>query len=82
MTLLTVRVKPSARRQKATRLDDGSWLLHLKAPPQNGKANQELIALLAQALHVPQAQVRIKSGHTGRTKWVEIDAQWMGRGQR
>ncbi len=73
MTVVTVRVKPSARQQQATRLDDGSWLLHLKAPPQDGKANQELIALLAQALGVSKAQVRIKSGHTARTKRVEID---------
>ncbi|WP_017299952.1 DUF167 domain-containing protein [Nodosilinea nodulosa] len=73
MTLLTVRVKPNARVQRATRLDDGSWLLHLKAPPQDGKANRELIALLAQELGVTKAQVKIKSGQSGRTKRVEID---------
>lgn len=73
MTVLTVRVKPNARMQKATRLDDGSWLLHLKAPPQNGKANEELVALLANELGVTKAQVRIKSGQTTRTKRVDID---------
>ena len=73
MTPLTVRVKPNARVQKATRLDDGSWLLHLKAPPQDGKANEELIALLAQALGVAKTQVWIKSGHTSRTKRVAIN---------
>ncbi|MBW4485118.1 MAG: DUF167 domain-containing protein [Tildeniella torsiva UHER 1998/13D] len=73
MTVLTVRVKPNSRQQKATRLDDGSWLLHLKDPPQDGKANQELITLLAQTLGIPKAQVHIKSGHTARTKRVEID---------
>ncbi|PZV02654.1 MAG: hypothetical protein DCF32_14835 [Leptolyngbya sp.] len=74
MTVLTVRVKPNARQQKAICLNDGSWLLHLKAPPQEGRANQELIALLAQALGVPKAQVHIKSGHSARVKRVEIDA--------
>lgn len=78
MSLLTVRVKPNARQQKATRLEDGSWLLHLKAPPQDGKANLELIALLAQALGVTKAQVRIKSGQTARIKRVEIDGQGPG----
>ncbi len=73
MTTLTVRVKPNAPVQKAARLDDGSWLLHLKAPPQNGKANAELVALLANELGVTKAQVRIKSGQTARTKRVEID---------
>jgi uncharacterized protein len=73
MTVLTVRVKPNARQAKATRLGDGSWLLHLKAPPQDGKANAELIALLAQEFGVAKAQVRIRSGQTARTKRVEID---------
>ncbi len=27
MTVLTVRVKPNAKQQQVTRLDDGSWLL-------------------------------------------------------
>ncbi|MBD1876172.1 DUF167 domain-containing protein [Nodosilinea sp. FACHB-131] len=74
MTVLTVRVKPNAKQQKAIRLDDGSWLLHLKAPPQDGKANQELVALLAQTLGIAKTQVHIKSGHTARIKRVEVDA--------
>lgn len=73
MTVLTVRVKPNARMQKATCLDDGSWLLHLKAPPQDGKANEELITLMAKTLSVTKAQVHIKSGQTARIKRVEID---------
>ncbi|MBD2111708.1 MULTISPECIES: DUF167 domain-containing protein [Cyanophyceae] len=74
MTVLTVRVKPNAKQQKAVHLDDGSWLLHLKAPPQDGRANQELIVLLAQGLDIPKTQVHIRSGHTARIKRVEIDA--------
>lgn len=74
MTVLTVQVKPNARQQKAICLDDGSWLLHLKAPPQDGKANQELVALLAKALGISKTQVHIKSGHTARIKRVEINA--------
>jgi uncharacterized protein (TIGR00251 family) len=73
MTVLTVRVKPNAKVQKATQLDDGSWLLYLKAPPQDGKANAALVALMAKTLGVTKAQVRIKSGQTARTKRVEID---------
>ncbi|MBW4460311.1 MAG: DUF167 domain-containing protein [Nodosilinea sp. WJT8-NPBG4] len=74
MTVLTVRVKPNAKQQKAICLDGGSWLLHLKAPPQDGKANQELVALLAQTLGISKTQVHIKLGHTARIKRVEVDA--------
>jgi uncharacterized protein len=73
MTVLTVRVKPSAKQQQVTRLDDGSWLLHLKAAPKDGKANAELIELLAKEFGVAKVKVHIKSGATARTKRVEID---------
>ncbi len=46
---------------------------HLKAAPQDGKANAELIDLLAKEFGVAKAKVRIKSGATARTKRVEID---------
>jgi len=49
---------------------------HLKArvgaPPDKGKANAALCALLAARLHVAKSQVRIVSGDTGRIKSVEI----------
>jgi uncharacterized protein (TIGR00251 family) len=43
------------------------------APPEDGKANAALIALLADALGVPKRAVRIAVGDTSRTKTVEID---------
>lgn len=62
MTVLTVQVKPNARQQTAICLDDGSWLLHLKAPPQDGKANQELVALLAKALGILKLRYTLSRG--------------------
>lgn len=44
---LQVKVKPSARVSSLTQAAEGSWLAQLKAPPVDGKANQELIALVA-----------------------------------
>jgi uncharacterized protein len=73
MTLLTVQVKPNARVQKISQLDDGTWVIHLKSAPTEGKANQELVALIAQRFGVPKAQVKLKSGQTSRFKRVEIE---------
>ena len=38
-----------------------------------GRANGELVALLARTLDVPRAAVRVARGHTTGEKLVEID---------
>jgi uncharacterized protein len=43
------------------------------APPEDGKANTALIDLLARALEVRKADVRIASGAASRLKTIEID---------
>jgi uncharacterized protein YggU (UPF0235/DUF167 family) len=43
------------------------------APPERGKANEALVELLAGALAVPKARIRVVGGHTARHKVVEID---------
>ena len=73
MTKLQIKVKPNARQSSLERQADGSWLARLKAPPVDGKANQELIALIAAQFSVRKDQVRIKAGAGGRSKLVEID---------
>jgi uncharacterized protein len=72
--LIQVRVKPNARTSTLTQAADGSWLAKVKAPAIEGRANAELIALVAQRFHCVQAAVSIKSGASGRLKLVKIDA--------
>lgn len=43
------------------------------APPEDGKANTALINLLARALEVKKADVRIASGAASRLKTIEIE---------
>lgn len=68
-----VKVKPNAKKQAIEESTDGSLTVHLKSPPVDGKANKELIELLADQFDVPKSKIRIKSGLSSRTKWVEID---------
>lgn len=72
-TILRVKVKPGARSSELVEQPDGSWLAQLKSPPVDGKANAELIALVAARFGVRKAQVRIRSGAGARLKLVEID---------
>lgn len=68
-----VKVKPNSRQQKIEEETDGSLTVHLKSPPVDGKANDELIQILAKNFDVPKSSIRIKSGLSSRNKLIEID---------
>ena len=70
---IRVRVKPRARTSELVPQSDGTWLARLKAPPVDGKANEELIALFAAHFGCPKAAVTIKSGASGRLKVVSVE---------
>lgn len=73
MKTIQVKVKPNARVSALEEVDGGTWLAHLKSPPVDGKANKELIALIARHFGCSKSSVSIKSGASGRTKLVRID---------
>jgi uncharacterized protein YggU (UPF0235/DUF167 family) len=52
---------------------DGTWSAKLKAAPVDGKANQELIGLVAARFGCRKADVRIKAGAAARVKLVRIE---------
>ena len=70
---LQIKVKPQARTSALTQAEDGSWTASLKSPPVDGKANVELIGLVAKQFDCHKAAVTIKSGASSRTKLVLID---------
>ncbi|HSU44370.1 MAG TPA: DUF167 domain-containing protein [Casimicrobiaceae bacterium] len=72
MRRLSVRVKPGSRVSELIDQRDGTWLARVKAQPVDGKANDELRALIADEFGVRKAQVSIRSGASGRAKIVEI----------
>jgi hypothetical protein len=71
-TTLKVRVKPRSRESRLVQAADGTWIASLKSPPVDGKANAELIALVAEQFGCPRSAVTIRSGITGRIKLVRI----------
>lgn len=45
----------------------------MKAPPVDGKANEEVVELLARRFEVKKSQVTVKSGASGRIKLIQIE---------
>jgi uncharacterized protein len=72
-TVIAVKVKPNSRVSVLEQVEGGSWLAQLKSPPVDGKANAELLALVARHFGCPKSAVTLKSGASARTKLVRID---------
>ena len=72
MRIIQVKVKPNARVSVLQEVGDGPWLAQLKSPPVDGKANKELVTLIARHLGCPKSAVSIKSGAWGRVKLVKV----------
>jgi uncharacterized protein (TIGR00251 family) len=70
--LLDIKVTPRAGRTSITGLRDGILLIKLAAAPVDGAANDELIALLSKALHLPKRDITIVSGEHSRSKRVRV----------
>jgi uncharacterized protein (TIGR00251 family) len=71
-TILNIRVIPRAKRSGVAGMRGDAWLVRLQAPPVDGAANQELIALLAATLAIPKRAVTILAGETSRQKRVRV----------
>jgi uncharacterized protein (TIGR00251 family) len=71
--VLQVKVKPQARESRLEDAGDGTWRAQLKSPPVDGKANDELVALVARHFGVRRADVSIQTGAAARLKRVRIE---------
>jgi uncharacterized protein (TIGR00251 family) len=68
--VLQVKVKPNAQASSFGQSSEGMWLAQIKSPPVDGKANQELITLVAEHFQCAKSAVSIKTGAPGRLKLV------------
>lgn len=84
---LRVRVKPGASRRAVlgrTSLPEGdaAVLVAVTEPPEGGKANDAVVALLAKAWRLSKTSIAVRVGATGRTKILEIAGEPAGLGSR
>lgn len=71
--VLTIKVIPNAKKARAQLETTGELKLHLKAPPIDGKANEELILFFSKGLKIPKKSVVILSGLTNRIKRIALE---------
>lgn len=70
---IDIKVVPSSRHSECILNKQGTITCYLKNSPDKGKANKELIALLAQKINVAQQEISIVLGATQRKKRIKIN---------
>ena len=70
---IIIKAKPGNREDKIEKIDEANYIVYVKAPAINGKANTAIIKLLADYFDISPSLVQIISGYMSRTKVVEIN---------
>lgn len=67
-----VTAKPSSREEHIEKIDATHFIVAVKEPPVQGRANRAILKALAAHFGVPIARVSIIYGHTSRQKIIEV----------
>lgn len=71
---IEIKVVPSSGKHQWAFDRTGKIKCFLKSPPENGKANAELIKSIARGLKIQESRVTLVTGASCRTKVIKIDA--------
>lgn len=72
---ISIRVHPGARTNAITGTHNGALKVSLTAPPTDGRANEALIAFLADRLALPRSHIELIAGASSRNKLLRIRAR-------
>lgn len=67
-----VKAKASAKVEKVGKIDDTHFVVAVKAPPREGKANQAVARALANHFHLPISRLQLVSGFSSKQKVFEL----------
>lgn len=70
--LLHVTIKPGSRKPGIDRIDETHWVVRVREPAREGRANDALVRAVAAELGLPPSRVVLKRGEKFRTKTLEI----------
>ena len=71
--LLKLHVVPGSRKTAVAGLHGDRLKVKVAAPPEKGRANEELLEFLARSLKVPRKVVHLASGAASRAKVVAVN---------
>lgn len=72
---LHVTVHPNSRKPRIVSNEDGSLDIYVSQPATEGKANQAVIAILADYLGTPKSRITLLRGAKSKKKVVEVEGE-------
>ena len=73
MIKIFVTAKPSAKENRVEKIDETHFKVWVKAPPDEGRANQAVLKTLAGFLDVPKSSLELLSGHKSKQKILTLN---------
>lgn len=70
---IVVHAKPRSKEERIDKIGDHEFVVSVKEPPVQGRANEAVMGVVAGYFNAPRSRVRIISGHSGRRKVLEIN---------
>jgi len=70
--ILKIKVQPQSGKQQIKKITDNEYLVHLKKPAEDNKANLELIKLLQKHFNVVGRDINIIKGLKSKNKIIKI----------
>ena len=67
-----VKAKPMARKESVEKISDTNFVVSVKEPPRDGKANEAILKALAEYFGVGRQNIRIILGHSAKQKIIQI----------
>lgn len=67
-----VKVKTKAKQKKIVKIDENHFEVFTNVPPEDGKANKEVIRMFADYFDTVIARIGIVSGEKSKNKVIEI----------
>lgn len=74
MPKLFITVKPNAKKEEVVALDATHLRIAVKAPPDEGRANEAVIEALRAHYRLPKSCFTILSGHKSKNKIISMNA--------
>lgn len=68
--VVSCHIQPNASRTAVAGMYGNELKVALKAPPVDGKANQELCRFFSETFQIPSGAVQLLSGHSSRKKRI------------
>lgn len=68
-----VHVVADAKRESVTKKSDTEFYITVQEPAERNMANKRIHILLAREFNIPQAQVKMLTGHRSSTKMYSVE---------